>query len=160
MRDLFDRFLRVLALAAGIVLIGLMVFTVADVVLRYAFNLPFRSVFEFTEFSMALIVFLAIAYTGWTGGHIAVDVFASFLDRPSLRFLPPLLALVGSVLFAIIAYRSTLETIATLDQTSNLLRWPHYPFRFTVAFGSAMLAIVLFVQAIDAWRNPAVQDKS
>jgi TRAP-type C4-dicarboxylate transport system permease small subunit len=160
MRDLFDRFLRILALAAGIVLIGLMLFTVADVFLRYGFNLPFRSVFEFTEFSMALIVFLAIAYTGWTGGHIAVDVFASFLDRPSLRFLPPLLALVGSALFAIIAYRSTLETIATLDQTSNLLRWPHYPFRFTVAFGSAMFAIVLFVQAIDAWRNPAVQDKS
>jgi TRAP-type C4-dicarboxylate transport system permease small subunit len=37
---------------------------------------------------MALIVFLGIAYCGWTGGHIAVDVFEKWLDRPSLRFLP------------------------------------------------------------------------
>jgi hypothetical protein len=34
-----------------------------------------------------------------------------------------------------------------------MLRWPHYPFRFTVAFGSAMFAIVLFVQAVQACRG-------
>jgi TRAP-type transport system small permease protein len=150
---LFDRFLRLLALIAGICLLLLMVFTVIDVLLRYVFNAPFRSVLEFTEFMMALIVFLGIAYCGWTGGHIAVDVFAKWLDRPSLRFLPAVLAFVGAALFALIAYRATLETIATIDQFSNLLRWPHYPFRFTVAFGSLTLAVVLFIQGIYALRG-------
>jgi hypothetical protein len=50
--------------------------------------------------------------------------------------LAGILAFIGAALFALIAYRSTLETIATIDQFSNMLRWPHYPFRFTVAFGS------------------------
>lgn len=156
MTGLFDRFLRLLALASGVVLLALMFFTVADVVLRYVFNAPFRSVFEFTEFCMALIVFLAIPYTGWTGGHIAVDVFAKWLDRQGLRFLPATLLFIGAALFALIAYRATLETIATIDQFSNMLRWPHYPFRFAVAFGSAMFALVLFIQAIQACRiHPA-----
>lgn len=146
MSGLFDRFLRLLALVAGICLLLLMLFTVIDVFLRYLFNAPLRSIYEFTEYMMALIVFLGIAYCGWTGGHIAVDVFARWLERPSLRFLPAILSFVGAALFALIAYRSTLETIATIDQFSNLLRWPHYPFRFAAAFGSAMLAIVLAVQ--------------
>jgi TRAP-type C4-dicarboxylate transport system permease small subunit len=105
---------------------------------------------------MALIVFLGIAYCGWTGGHISVDVFEKWLDRPSLRLLPALIAFIGAALFALIAYRATLETIATFDQVSNMLRWPHYPFRFTVAFGSAILAVVLAIQGTQALgRRPA-----
>jgi TRAP-type transport system small permease protein len=160
MLDLFDRFLRLLALAAGVVLLVLMLFTVTDVFLRYVFNAPLRSVFEFTEFCMALIVFLAMAYTGWTGGHIAVDVFERWLDRPSLRFLPALFCFVGAALFALIAVRAAMETFATFGQFSNMLRWPHYPFRFTVAFGSAMLAIVLLIQGVQALRPKPSGDKA
>ena len=153
MTKIFDRFLRWLALAAGVVLLALMLFTVADVVLRYGFNKPFRSVFEYTEFSMALIVFLSIAYAGWTGAHIAVDLFEKTLNRPSLRYLPASLSFIGAALFALIAYRTTLETIATFDQFSNMLRWPYYPFRFIVAFGSAAFATVLLVQGIQSARG-------
>ncbi len=160
MLDLFDRFLRLLALAAGVVLLVLMLFTVTDVFLRYVFNAPLRSVFEFTEFCMAIIVFFAMAYTGWTGGHIAVDVFEKWLDRPSLRFLPALFAFVGAALFALIAVRAAMETFATLGQYSNMLRWPHYPFRFAVAFGSAMLAIVLLIQGVQSLRPKPSGDKA
>lgn len=143
---LFERFLRLMALAAGCILILLMLVTVLDVVLRYVFNRPLASSWEFTEFSMALIVFLTIAYCGWVGGHISVDLFEKWLDRPSLRFLPALLAFTGAALFAVIAYRVGLEAFATYGQVSNMLRWPHFPFRFTVAFGAAMYAIVLFIE--------------
>jgi TRAP-type C4-dicarboxylate transport system permease small subunit len=93
---LFDRFLRLLALGAGFFLLLLMIFTVLDVFLRYVCNARFRSVYEFTEYMMALIVFLAVAYCGWVGGHISVDVFAKWLDRPSLRFIPAILAFIGA----------------------------------------------------------------
>lgn len=156
--DLFDRFLRYLALAAGVLLLALMLFTVVDVVLRYVFNAPLRSVYEFTEFMMAAIVFLAVAYTGWVGAHISVDIFAKWLERPSLRFIPAVLAFMGAALFALIAYRSVLEAIATFDQLSNLLRWPYYPFRFAVAFGSALFAAVLLVQGIQALRGNGTKE--
>ena len=107
---------------------------------------------------MALIVFLGIAYCGWTGGHIAVDVFSKWLDRPSLRFLPAILSFVGASLFALIAYRAMIETITTIDQVSNMLRWPFYPFRFTVAAGSAVFAMVLLIQGIQSLSRPSTDD--
>lgn len=151
--ELFGGFLRALALISGGLLLLLTGFTVVDVVLRYVFNAPFSGSFEFTEFSMAAIVFLAIAYTGWTGGHVSVDLFEKWLDRPAFRFLPGIVSLAGSALFAVIAWQATRETIATINQVSNMLVWPHYPFRFTVAFGSAMLAIVLAIRGVEALRR-------
>jgi TRAP-type C4-dicarboxylate transport system permease small subunit len=146
--QLFGRFLRLLALGGGGVLLLLMLVTVVDVVLRYVFNAPLASVWEFTEFSMTVVVFLGIAYCGWTGGHISIDLLEKWLDRPSLRFLPALIAFISGLLFALIAYRVTLETVATIKQVSNTLRWPHYPFRFTTAIGSALLAAVFFIQSV------------
>jgi TRAP-type C4-dicarboxylate transport system permease small subunit len=157
--DLFERFLRLLAYVSGVLILLLVAFTVIDVFLRYVFNTPLKSVYEFTEFIMAAIVFLGIAYTGWVGGHIAVDVFAKWLDQPALRFLNAAIAFAGAALFALIAYRATLETIATITQVSNRLGWPHYPFRFTTAFGCALFAIVLFVQGIQALRRSPAENR-
>lgn len=151
--ELFGRFLRFLALVSGGVLLLLMLYTVTDVVLRYVFNRPFSGSLEFTEFSMSLIVFLGIAYTGWVGGHIAIDLFEKWLDRPWLRYLPAILSFIGAALFALIAWRATVETVATISQFSNMLRWPHYPFRFTVAFGSAMFALVMLIQGFQTIRK-------
>ncbi|MBI3436445.1 MAG: TRAP transporter small permease [Proteobacteria bacterium] len=150
---LFDRFLRILALASGGIVLLLMLYTVADVVLRYAFNRPFSGSIEVTEFAMALIVFLAIPYCGWVGGHIAVDLFEKPLDRLSPRLLPALVAFAGAAVFALAAWRSAIETFATIHQISNMLRMPHYPFRFAVSLCSALFALVLLVQGVASLRR-------
>ena len=132
--NLFERFLRLLAYAGGLILLILMLFTVADVLLRYFFNAPLKSVYEFTEcVILAAVVFLGIAYTGWVGGHIAVDMLSKWLEQPRWRWITAALTFASAALFALIAYQATLETIATINQVSNRLAWPHYPFRFTVA---------------------------
>jgi TRAP-type C4-dicarboxylate transport system permease small subunit len=157
--DLFERFLRLLAYLSGVLILLLVAFTVIDVLFRYLFNAPLKSVYEFTEFVMAAIVFLGIAYTGWVGGHIAVDVFGRWLDRPAMRFLNAAIAFAGAGLFALIAYRAVLETTATIGQVSNRLAWPHYPFRYTVAFGCALFAIVLSIQGVQALRHRSAEDR-
>jgi TRAP-type C4-dicarboxylate transport system permease small subunit len=151
--ELFGRFLRLLALGAGGVLLLLMFVTVVDVVLRYVFNAPLASVWEFTEFSMSVIVFLSISYCGWTGGHISIDLLEKWLERPGLRFLRALIAFTSGLLFVLVAYRAMLETLDTINQVSNMLRWPHYPFRFAAAFGSALLAVVFFIQGAMSLRR-------
>ncbi len=149
----FERALRTLALASGFILLFVMVYTVADVMMRYAFNRPFSGSVEVTEFSMSLIIFLALPYTGFVGAHISVDLFEKYLDRPSLRYLPAILAFIGAALFALIAWRVLLETMATFNQTSNMLRMPHYPFRFAVAACSLVFAAVLLIQGWQALRQ-------
>jgi TRAP-type C4-dicarboxylate transport system permease small subunit len=144
----FGGFLRLLSLAAGWVLVALMVYTVADVVLRYGFNQPFRGSLEVTEFAMAVIVFLGIAYCGWLGGHVAVDIFERPLDNPRLRFVPVLLTLISAALFLTIAWLSAVDALTSMHRISNMMRWPHWPFQLTVALGSAMYGIVLLIQTV------------
>ena len=149
----FGRSLRWLALAAGALILLLTFYTVADVIMRYVFNAPFRGSLEFTQFSMAAIVFLGLAYCGWTGGHVAVDILQRPLESPALRWVPLFLSLVSAVLFGAIAWFSCNEAMATMNRVSNMLRWPHYPFLLLTAFGSAVYALVLVIQALRGLRT-------
>lgn len=144
----FGRVLRWMSLAGGWVLVLLMGYTVLDVVLRYVFNRPFSGSLELTEFAMSVIVFLGIAYCGWTGGHVAVDILERPLEDPRLRFVPVILTLAGAVLFAAIAWLTAADAFSSMHRVSNMVRWPHWPFQLTVAIGSAMYAIVLLIQAV------------
>jgi TRAP-type C4-dicarboxylate transport system permease small subunit len=147
------RSLRLMALGGGIVLMLLMGYTVLDVVLRYGFNRPFSGSLEITEFAMSLIVFLGIAYCGFTGGHVAVDILERPLKSPRLRFVPVLLTLAGAVLFAAIAWLTAAEALSSMQRVSNMVRWPHWPFQTTVAVGSAMYALVLLLQSVEILRG-------
>jgi TRAP-type C4-dicarboxylate transport system permease small subunit len=142
-----------MALAGGWVLMLLMGYTVLDVVLRYGFNRPFSGSLEVTEFAMSLIVFLGIAYCGWIGGHVAVDILERPLEHPGLRFIPVLLTLVSVVLFAAVAWLAAAEALSSTQRVSNMMRWPHWPFQLTVAFGSAMYAVVLLLQVLRMLRR-------
>jgi TRAP-type C4-dicarboxylate transport system permease small subunit len=142
-----------MALAGGWIIVALMIYTVLDVILRYAFNRPFSGSFEVTEFAMSAIVFLGIAYCGWRGGHVSVDILERPLDNPRLRYLPVVLTLVSAALFVAIAWFTADEALFTMSRVSNMMRWPHYPFQLIVALGSAMYAIVLFIQAMSIMRK-------
>src|SRR4029079_1919336 len=142
-----------MALAGGWVIVALMAYTVLDVLLRYVFNHPFSGSYEITEFAMAAIVFLGIAYCGLLGGHVAVDILERPLENPKLRFIPVILTLVSAARFAAIACLTVEEALATSTRISNMMRWPHWPFQFIVAFGSAMYAIVLLIESIKLARK-------
>jgi TRAP-type transport system small permease protein len=149
----FGRALRWMALAAGWALVALLVYTIADVVLRYVFNAPLRGSIEFTQFTMTVIVFLGLAYCGWTGGHVAVDILERPLAGPRLRYVPIVLTLISAVLFAAMAWYALQDGLATMRRISNMLRWPIYPFIFVAAFGCAVYAVVLVVQGLRGLRQ-------
>jgi TRAP-type C4-dicarboxylate transport system permease small subunit len=150
---LFGDFLRLLALVGGWVLMLLMGYTVLDVVLRYGFNRPFSGSLELTEFAMSAIVFLGIAYCGWVGGHVAVDILERPLDDPRLRFVPVLLTFASALLFFLMAWLAAVEALTSTHRISNMIRWPHWPFQLTVAFGAAMYGLVLLIQSIQMLRR-------
>jgi TRAP-type C4-dicarboxylate transport system permease small subunit len=149
----FGSFLRLLALLGGWVIVALMIYTVLDVLLSFFLSMPFSGSLEITEFAMSAIVFLGIAWCGWIGGHVAVDILERPLENPRLRFVPVILTFVSGLLFVAIAWLTVDEALATMGRASNMMRWPHYPFQFIVALGAAMYAIVLFVQCVQTLRK-------
>lgn len=157
---MFDRVLRALALGAGAVLLGLLGLVLFDVFMRYVLRLPFLGAYEMSELAMVLIVFLALPYCAATGGHVAVDVLSPVLDRPGLRWLNAVIHLAGAALMAIIAWQATLYAIGAyrLNDASNMMRIPKYPFELVSAVCAALFALVLLAQAWKVLRPPRQPD--
>jgi len=157
---MFDRGLRVLALGAGVVLLGLLGLVIFDIIMRYVLRLPFLGAYEMSELMMVLIVFLALPYCAATGGHVAVDLLAPILDRPGFRWLNALIHLAGAVLMAVIAWQATLYAFvsAARGEATNMLKIPKQPFELVTAFCAALFAIVLLVHAWRALRPPQPPD--
>jgi TRAP-type C4-dicarboxylate transport system permease small subunit len=154
-----DRILRVLAVGAGAVLLGMLALVLFDVVMRYALRLPFLGAYEFTELAMVLIVFLALPYCAATGGHVAVDVLAPVLDRPRLRWVGVAIHLAGAALLLVIAWRTVLHAIGSAErgEATNMMKVPHAPFQLVAAASVAIFAVVLLVQAWRAARRPSAR---
>ncbi len=154
---MFERFLRALALGAGAVLLALMGLVLFDVLMRYVLRLPFLGAYELTELAMVLIVFLGLAYTGATGGHVAVDVFAALLERPGLRWIAVAVNLAGATLLGVITWRTVLHAMESgaRGEATNMMRIPHQPFELVAAACTALFAVVLLAQAWRAARGRA-----
>ena len=157
---MFDRALRVLALGAGVVLLGLLGLVIFDIIMRYVLRLPFLGAYEMSELMMVLIVFLALPYCAATGGHVAVDLLAPILDRPGFRWLNVLIHLAGAALMAVIAWQATLYAFgsAARGEATNMLKIPKQPFELVTAVCAALFAIVLLVHALKALRPPQPPD--
>lgn len=135
----------------GGILLLMVFFTTADVVLRYAFNRPITGSIEFTEFMMAIVAGLAVAYTAAHKGHISVELVVE-------RFSPRAQAVINSITclltlgaFAVISWQSIViaENFRLAHHVSAVWRIPIYPFMYVVAFGAAIVCLVLFVNLID-----------
>ena len=152
---MFDRILRALAYGGGAVLLGLMALILFDVVMRYVVRLPFLGGFELTELAMILIVFLALPYCAATGGHVSVDVLATFLERPALSWLAVPIHLAGAALMLVIAWQAALYAAGSAErgEASQMLKLPEWPFEFVTAASAAVFAAVLIVQAWRALRR-------
>jgi hypothetical protein len=63
------------------------------------------------------------------------------------------MSLAGGILFLVIAWRVAAEAVYGWSQIGNMLRWPHWPFKFGAAFGALMFALVCLGQARAGWRH-------
>jgi TRAP-type C4-dicarboxylate transport system permease small subunit len=151
------RILRALALCGGVVLLALMALVAFDIVMRRVLNQPFLGGFEMTELAMAVIVALGLPYCAALGAHVAVDLFAKWLNRPALRWIDVLVHLAGAALLAVVAWRTTLYAIGSyrFGDATNMMAIPKYPFQLVTAASAALFALVLLVQAVKAARGRA-----
>ena len=150
---------RFLALASGIILMCLMMLTVAAVSLRKANN-PIFGAQDLSESGLIAVVFFAMAYSGWTGGHIAVDLIGSAIKGRALHILDCGVRIVCGLFFVIVTWVTVEQGLDALEfgDGFNLLPIPHWPFYFIIAFGSGMYTLVLFLLALrSAYGMPEIK---
>ncbi len=152
----FERVLRLIAYAGGLVLAALALLVIYEITMRYFFGRPFRGGYEMTELAMSLIVACGLPYTAITRGHVSVDILSHLLDRPAFRWLNFLVHATGAALLALLAWRSFEYALSSYGygDVSNMMRIPKYPFQFAVAISAGLFAIALVIEALKALRPP------
>ena len=137
---------RLMAIVGGAMLMCLMALTVVAVTLR-KFNDPILGTQDLSEAGLTIVVFFAMAYSGWTGGHIAVDLIGNFVSARRLAAVDAAVRIVSGLFFTVAAWQSLNQGLDALEfgEGFNLLDIPHFPFYFAIAFGSLVFSFVLVV---------------
>lgn len=150
------KFIHALSRYAGYVatvVLGLMMLlTVADVFMRYFFNSPITGTTEITQLMMVIVVFLSLPWGGVTGSHVKVDLIVRRFGRKTRAIFDVVTLLLSLFIFAIIAWRSLLESMQ-IETTTSLIGVPHAPFYYILTLGFALLTLVILTLIVDAVRK-------
>ena len=133
------------------VLMALMLFTGADVTLRYVFNRPIGGSIELTQYMMAIIVAFGLAYCAVVKGHVRVDFVISRFRQRTQAVINSITGLLGFGLFSVVTWQLFLYIKELFDsgQSSVVMLIPAFPFVAVVALGGAILCLVLLADFLD-----------
>jgi TRAP-type C4-dicarboxylate transport system permease small subunit len=142
-----------LARIATVALALIAVVTFCDVVGRRLFNSGFTFTVEFTELSMALIVFLGVGLVTHQRGHIAVDVVTLRLSDHVRIWLGLIVNLLSLFYIVIMVWRMWGHAAFVYSKGDMTPIWnvPLWPVAFTVAVGALFLISGLVLYTIDAF---------
>jgi len=135
------------ACVAGGVLVFLMVMTTVGIVGR-TMGEPINGVFDLTHFTVLIMTFLGLAYAGFHGAHVSIELLFQRLGPGTQRVLNRLINLAGCLIFLVIAWRTLVYSflVREINETSQLLEIPFYPFYWLAAFGSLLFALVMLLR--------------
>lgn len=133
------------AAVAGLVLVLLMLLTTADVAGRYFFNSPINGVFDLTHFAVTIMTYLGLAYCGFRGAHVVIELLYDMLPPRARRGLSRVTNLAGCVLFGVISWRTVVQAIdiREMGEASQMMEIPFFPLYWLVAFGAGLFAWVM-----------------
>ena len=139
---------------AAAAIVAMMLLTTLDIILR-TFRHPIPGAYELVGLLGSVAISFSLAYTSVEKGHIAVEFLVRRFSRATQALTGACNALIGALLFAVIAWRSAVYGADLLDKgvVSMTIQVPIYPFIFGVAAGCALLCPVLLVEFLRAFRR-------
>jgi len=134
---------------AGTVLTSVMLFTVADVILRYL-GRPILGSVELVSLASVVVIGFALPHTSWTEAHVNVDFLITSM-RPVGRSVTMVLTRIVSIaLFAaagIFLIQKGLYMLKTGEVTSTL-QIPFYPIAYGLAACFFLQCLILIFQIV------------
>ena len=143
--------------ALGLLLLGTvgmiasMLIGVADVVGTKFFDWPVPGTLEFTESTMVLVVFGALAYAQERRAHIRVELLYGHVGPRGQSFMEAVTHIVAFVFFALVAWQGLSELSYSWElkeATMGTVRFPLYPARFFLLLGVALLLARLVLDIV------------
>ena len=140
-----------MVLLGSIGMLASMAICVADVIGTNFFDWPVPGTLEFTESTMVLIVFGALAFTQDKRGHIRVELLTQLFGPRLQSFLDMATHFIALVFFGLLAWYSFGELSYSWEigeATMGTIRFPLYPARLLLSFGAVLLILQLVLDVI------------
>ena len=148
--DRISEFLnRTLTWIGGFFLTGMIVLTCANIIFRMV-RIPIRGTFELMGYFGAIVTAFALGYTQMKKGHISVDVLVNTFSTKTRKVVNVINHAVCFFFFSAAAWQIAIKatTLMNTGEITETLRIVYYPFTYGVAFGCAILALVLFTDLV------------
>jgi TRAP-type mannitol/chloroaromatic compound transport system permease small subunit len=140
-----------LLLLGTVGMIAAMLVGVADVVGTEFLGRPVLGTLEFTESTMVLVVFGALAYAQERRAHIRVELLYSQVGARGKSFMEAVTHIVAFIFFALIAWQGVGELLYSWEMkeaTMGSVRFPLYPARFLLLLGVSLLMLRLAIDIV------------
>ena len=151
----FERKLcRFLLLISGLTLAFMLLFTLADVMMR-AFGKPIVGDFEVISFLGAVVVGFAIPYTTLLKAHVIVDFLIEKLPKNVGDGMQVATRIIGIALFLWMGWNfvdMSLDLIKS-NEVTPVFRLPYYPITFGLAFSCLVECFILFSEILKIRRS-------
>ncbi len=144
----FERFVtwlsRLLDKIAGWSLVGMMLLTVADVILRL-FRRPILGTYEIVGLLGAIVIAFAMPHTTLQRGHVSVGIVVSKLSLSAQSLISLITRILSIILFALIAWECLQYGIdlKAAGEVSMTLCLPFYPVLYGIALAAIVVCLVV-----------------
>lgn len=140
-----------LLLLGTVGMIAAMLVGVADVVGTEFLGRPLLGTLEFTESTMVLVVFGALAYAQERRAHIRVELLYSYVGPRGKSFMEAVTHIVAFIFFALVAWQGYVELLYSWEikeSTMGSVRFPLYPARILLLLGVWLLLLRLAIDIV------------
>jgi TRAP-type C4-dicarboxylate transport system permease small subunit len=147
----FDYVLRLSSIAAGAVLLGMVVTINIEVLLRYVFNKPTIWAADATEYGLIYATFIPAAWVLLQEGHTKVEIIVDRLKPRSGHLLNAITSFVGVAVSGVFCYFSLMLTVRAIESGhifAKALVIPRWPVLIVMPLGTLLLALQFVIRGL------------
>jgi TRAP-type transport system small permease protein len=140
---------RIASIAGMIVLVLMMLLTVADVFLRFAFRRPILGSTELTEYMMVFLS-LGMAWCLLQGKSIRMDMIVERFSARGQASIDSITYIISLGILVLMTWHMFTEGIAirSMMLTSSTLRIPTYPFYWVFSLGLLIFSLAVLINLV------------
>ena len=131
-------------------IVVMMLFIAVDVFMRKVFSKGILGSYEIVQYMLMIAVFASFGFTQVKKMHVRVTLFTGKLPWRARTFINGLWELICAVMATIVGYAALIHGNYLLHKgmTSDVLRFPLYPFHYIEALMMFIFALTILCDAL------------
>lgn len=138
---------RILSWIGGAFLLLMAGLTLFNILVRIPYS-SVPGVIELVSYLFIIVVFFGIAYAGFMGEHVDVNLVVSRFPQRAQAIVASVIGILSLGIWVLIAWQGSVYALEQLGikEYSPALNMPLTPFRVVMVFGCVVLCLVLLLQ--------------